>query len=671
MPDASRLTPDRPGDAATVAQAAEKRPAPALDADAETLAPALPPREVVFAESATLPPTQPLTDQAAPGAQVVPGYEILGELGRGGMGVVYQARQTKLGRLVALKMILSGVHAGAADLARFRTEAEAIARLQHPNIVQIHEIGEHGGLPFFSLEYCGGGSLQSRLKKPWPSRQAAELVRTLARAVQAAHQAGIIHRDLKPANILFLDDGTAKITDFGLAKKIEGGDGLTQTGAVLGTPSYMAPEQASGDSRRVTTLVDVYALGAILYECLTGQPPFRGATAIDTIVQVLEREPEPPTALQPGVDRGLELICLKCLAKEPARRYASADHLAADLENWLAGVPISVQPPTVTEVLRLWLRQSFGAAGWTMPVGLLGGFLMSAALWLLVINPTTSTLAMSYRTLTGHSSPWLAVAGWAMPTWLAGIVTLAALLVLGAQGLLTARLVRPLNRQADLAAGLITGLVAAVSFFMLSFGWLAVMGRTFMGTDVDRDLGLLSEAAWVESDLAAKAPLPDRAEPSPRERLLEKYPRLHDLSARGRARAVHQKIDFELVTSVPLGIWFGMLAALGLCVPVSVAGTAAAGASLRRDGRLRRALPAYLELVLPVAAFCAQVFVLLLVPLLGLALNVPVWYFAVVLAMTALAIAGVRRGWHWTVRLPVHACWMFLLVFEPLFELHQ
>ena len=266
-------------------------------------------------EPATLPPSPSPPDGEAPTLSTLPttpdsalqqgpmvsGFEILSELGRGGMGVVYKARQVTLKRLVALKMVLAAEHAGPEQFARFRTEAEAVAQLHHPNIVQIYEIGEHGGLPFFSLEYCGGGSLESRLKNPWPSRQAAELVKTLARAVQAAHQAGIIHRDLKPANILFLADGTAKITDFGLAKKIEGGDGLTQTGAVLGTPSYMAPEQASGDNRRVTTLVDIYALGAILYECLTGQPPFRAATAIDTILQVLEREPEPPTALQPGI----------------------------------------------------------------------------------------------------------------------------------------------------------------------------------------------------------------------------------------------------------------------------------------------------------------------------------------------------------------------------------
>ena len=326
----------------------------------------------------------------------------------------------------------------------------------------------------------------------------------------------------------------------------------------------------------------------------------------------------------------------------------------------------------MTEVLRLWLRQSFGAAGWTIPVGLLSGFLMSAVVWLLVINPAISKLAASYGNVTGHSSPWLAIPGRAIPTWLASIIGLGSLLVLGGQGLLTARLVRPLNRQADLAAGLITGLIAAVAFFTLSFGWLAIMASTFMGTDVETDLGSLSDAAWIESDQAAKAPpLPDRTDPSPRECLLEKYPRLRDLSARGRARAVHEKIDFELVTSIPLGIWFGMLAALGLCVPVSVSGTVAAGASLRRHGRLWRALPAYLELVLPVAVLCVHVFFLLLVPMIGLTPKVPVWYFALVLVMAALAITGVRRRWHWMARLPVHACWMVLLVFEPFFELHR
>src|SRR5262245_77904 len=211
-------------------------------AEAETLAPA--PREVLLADSATLPPTRG-TAEAAAAAPVVAGYEVLGELGRGGIGVVYRVRQVKLNRLVALKMILAGGHAGEAELARFRSEAEAVAHLQHPNIVQIYEIGEHQGLPFFSLEFCAGGSLVERLDgTPWAAERAARLVETLARAMEVAHQRGIVHRDLKPANVLLTEDGQPKVTDFGLAKRLDQGPGQTRTGTVLGTPSYMAPEQA-------------------------------------------------------------------------------------------------------------------------------------------------------------------------------------------------------------------------------------------------------------------------------------------------------------------------------------------------------------------------------------------------------------------------------------------
>jgi serine/threonine-protein kinase len=201
----------------------------------------------------------------------IPGYEILGELGRGGMGVVYKARQVKADRLVALKMILSGAHASEQDLTRFRTEAQAVARLQHPNIVQVHEVGDDHGLPYFSLEYCAGGSLEKKLAgTPLPPQESARLIETLARAVQAAHDKGIVHRDLKPANVLLTEDNTPKLTDFGLAKKLDAA-GPTASNAIMGTPSYMAPEQAGGSGKDVGPSADVYALGAILYECLTGQ----------------------------------------------------------------------------------------------------------------------------------------------------------------------------------------------------------------------------------------------------------------------------------------------------------------------------------------------------------------------------------------------------------------
>jgi serine/threonine-protein kinase len=291
----------------------------------------------------------------APPPVTVPGYEILGELGRGGMGVVYQARQTRLNRLVALKMILSGAHASPQHVARMRAEAEALARLAHPNIVQIYDVGEQDGRPFLALEYADGGSLERRLQRqPQPPRQSAELIETLARASHAAHQRGVIHRDLKPANVLLTADGTPKITDFGLAKQLGTGTALTATGMVMGTPSYMAPEQASGKPREIGPAADVYSLGAILYEMLTGRPPFQAATALELLDAVRTQDPVSPTDFQPRLPRDLVTICLRCLAKQPARRYPSALALADDLRAFLAGDPIQARPAGRGEQVLRW-----------------------------------------------------------------------------------------------------------------------------------------------------------------------------------------------------------------------------------------------------------------------------------------------------------------------------
>jgi WD40 repeat protein/tRNA A-37 threonylcarbamoyl transferase component Bud32 len=309
-------------------------------------------------DQATHIPEADLASLEAPVYPNVPGFEILGTLGRGGMGVVYKARHKGLGRLVALKMILHGNLASKGDLARFRIEAEAIASLQHPNIVQIYEIGNYQGLPFFSLEFVDGGTLSQKLGGiPQPNLEAAQTVQTLARAMAFAHQRGIIHRDLKPANVLLTSDGSPKIVDFGLAKKLDALSARTHSGAVMGTPSYMAPEQADGSNKDIGPGVDIYALGAILYEMLTGRPPFRAEKPMDTLRMVIQDEPVRPARLNPGAAPDLETICLKCLQKEIAKRYASAQDLADDLHRFQEGAPITARPVTPTERAIKWIRR--------------------------------------------------------------------------------------------------------------------------------------------------------------------------------------------------------------------------------------------------------------------------------------------------------------------------
>jgi hypothetical protein len=319
------------------------------------------------AESTTLSPREEADStsagQASLATVVIPGYETLCELGRGGMGVVYCAWQNDLRRVVAIKTVLAGAATAPEQQVRFQREAEAVARLQHPNIVQIYQVGL-GSPPYLVLEHVDGGSLAQKLDgTPQLPQRAALLVEVLARAAHHAHQKGIIHRDLKPANVLLLEDGTPKISDFGLAQFLISGDGgKTQTGEIVGTPSYMAPELGMGRVKDVGPWTDVYALGAILYELLTGRPPFKGATPFDTIAQAASDEPVAPRRLQPGVPRDLETICLKCLHKEPRKRYASALALAEDLRCFLAGEPARARRVGLGERALKWVNRRPAAA---------------------------------------------------------------------------------------------------------------------------------------------------------------------------------------------------------------------------------------------------------------------------------------------------------------------
>ena len=364
-------------------------------------------------------PAGPAEDCPPPPAP--PGYEILEHIGRGGMGVVYRARQIKLNRIVALKMIRSGGFHDSAERQRFEAEARAIAKLSHPNIIQIYEVGEANGLPFLALEYVPGKSLADAIAgTPLPPRPAAALIATLARAIQHAHDAGVLHRDLKPANILLstADVGTRnaereaddlplqlpssafripKVTDFGLAKQI-GSDGVTRAGDFVGTPSYAAPEQAFG-RLDIGPPADVYALGAILYQMLTGRPPFAGATALETIDQVRFNEVVPPSRLRPNVPRDLETIVLKSLQKEPAKRYASAISFAEDLERFLEGRAIRARPVSVTEKVVKWCRRKPGTAG------------MLAAILVLVIASVTTITVLWRQAIGARDSEGRALTG--------------------------------------------------------------------------------------------------------------------------------------------------------------------------------------------------------------------------------------------------------------------
>lgn len=623
----------------------------------------------------------------------VPGYEVLEELGRGGMGVVYKARQLALNRLVALKMVLAGGGTPESELARFHLEAEAAAQLQHPNIVQVYEVGTCDvGLgkrcPFMVMELVEGPSLHEWLKQGLPpSEAAADLVAVIARAVHAAHQRGIIHRDLKPANILLavgftaaevaadgpkvpsdktLHPQAAKIADFGLAKRLQSDSQLTQSGTIVGTPAYMPPEQASGNRSAVSTLSDVYSLGAILYEVLTGRPPFQAETPMATLLQVISEPVQPPRQLNAKLDATLETICLKCLAKEPGERYGSAEALADDLERWRRGEPIAAQAPGLATLLRHWLRQNFGSAAWTVALGIVYGLAAGVAIYMWNIYQLAAGAAVAHARI--FPSTPLPFGAWSFgdQRLFYPPILLACAGFIATVGLVTVYLVRPRNASADWAVGLTVGTVASLVLFITSMGqWAQMWDLARVFRDDLHHLGLsasLSDPRAPEALLSATRRRylgvpPERGPLTASQWLLEQYPDLLKQPPERRGYLLAQRLFDVIMLRLPIGIWVGLLYAFAIALPTGLAQTLAAGWVWRTPGK-SGVVVRYFELAGPLMALAVVLADVILTAWLDVESRPSHWYMVPVLGTAPLAIWTAVRGAVLPWRLLVLAAWL-------------
>lgn len=577
-------------------------------------------------------------------------YELLEEIARGGMGVVFKARHRQLGRVVALKMILSGNLASDQDVERFRREAEAAATLDHSGIVPIYEIGQQGDQHFFAMKLVEGGALSGQMDElRKDTRAIVGQLEKVARAVHYAHQRGILHRDLKPANILLDESGEPLITDLGLAKQIESNSDLTQSGAIVGTPAYMPPEQASAE-KGITTAADIYSIGAILYEALTGRPPHIGDSPIATLLKVIGDDVVAPREIDRKIDRSLDLICMKCLRRDPNARYSSAAALADDLDRWIEGKSVSVRPPslgsTVTEMLRSNLRSAIGAGMIGIAAGVLFAFCLSKlnSRGYVAGNPPTSIYealpaeiplgrSVFFQNETDVPKEWLLTA------------ILGSLSSMGLVGAAVARLTRAKPGSEALAYGLVAGLMMSIAMFNLHLG----SGTVGQARSHLKALGMLSHAAIGTSDQQAEA----------NKMLLESYPGLAEIRTDDRARVLTFRVFYDDFYQGPIGTIWGMVMTAVLCLVPCIFGTLFASQLMAEPNSVRWSVLAYSEFAVVMLLLIVSVFFGLLVPLADRTASLPPtlsgwkWHIVVYTFLISWAALSYRRV-HWYVRVPFY-----------------
>jgi len=582
-------------------------------------------------------------------------YELLDEIARGGMGVVYKARHTSLNRVVALKMILSGQFAAEDDVRRFRQEAEAAANLDHSGIVPIYDVGEHEGRHFFSMKFIEGGSLAEKLPELRQDRKGmVRLIAEISRAIHHAHQRGILHRDLKPANILLDEEGRPLVSDLGLAKQIQSDSALTNTGAVVGTPAYMPPEQAAA-KKEITTAADIYSLGAILYEALTGKPPHKGDSPVETMMLVLNQDITRPRELDGSIDRSLELICLKCLEKNADDRYTSAAALAEDLENWVAGKSVSVRPPSIGSALTQVLFANFRSVLGAGVIGVVAGIVL--AYYMSFLNSNNTILDNPpdeiYQKLPGEIPFGRNVVFQAeskRDDAFGLLAMLGAVSTLAWAGWFVARLTRPKPGSEASAMAMITSIMMSISLFVfhICFGGLvANEENTLMLVE---ELGTI---AFAEETAATTA----------RTELLERYPQLENLPVSERAKVLSYRVFYDTVFNMPGILWAGIASSLLMCTFPVLFGTTFGSKLIYQHAGIKRALCVYLEFMMILIILGFLVFLQSFLPAISPGSGVPDWglkghlnrqlfVYPFMILMAAL-IYDRRVRWYWRLLLYV------------------